>query len=132
MGGVFIRGLPRSVLEELKELTGAKTYAEAIDMLMNDVYGENSRIIIMNQDLIEKLKELALMVDEEEYKGLKRVVLLFLIYLKKSLLAAELDLVEQLYRTEEDDEWRKLLVEILAKHLKKRYGKKKMEEVIRT
>ncbi|MEM3447273.1 MAG: hypothetical protein QXP38_00105 [Nitrososphaerota archaeon] len=124
--------MPRSVLEELKELTGAKTYAEAIDMLMNDVYGENSRIIIMNQDLIEKLKELALMVDEEEYKGLKRVVLLFLIYLKKSLLAAELDLVEQLYRTEEDDEWRKLLVEILAKHLKKRYGKKKMEEVIRT
>lgn len=57
---MFVRGLPRVVLEELKELTRTNTYAEAIDAVIKDVYGPNSKFILMNHDLIEKLKEVTL------------------------------------------------------------------------
>ncbi|MEM2050105.1 MAG: hypothetical protein QXZ11_03165 [Thermoproteota archaeon] len=130
--GVFIRGFPRGVLEEVKKLTGARTYAEAIETLLSDTYGDNSRLIYMSQDVIELLREIVLFVGVDEYQNnVKRVLISFLKFLHRSLIAAELGIVDYLYKDLEEEEWRRLMVELLRARLKKLKKRGELENVIK-
>ena len=113
-------------MDELKQLTGAKTFAEAIDAAIKDTYGENSRFILMNHDLIEALKELALMVEDEEgyNSDIKKFFIMTAKYLKKCLLAANIETAEKLGEYFDSEELRREAVRIALRNIRRDLAKK--------